>query len=466
MACSAPLRGLVLAQTCVLLAAVGARVDAQSYPPISLTISNFESDVEWNRGTLTASPRQQGDTSLQWIPFDGALSLTHDFDVSAYDGLRLWVHSNKDTGHELLFYLSSENAATSGGDYYNLKLQVDWTGWKLVELPFLDFKSNREPLGYDAIDSIRIYASGWDMTPDPEVVLYLDTLEAYGFAYPPRTTDPEVTVFDWRVGAVRAAFWTNALENDFPGQQFPSAIDVVDWPPYSLDSKVVRYSVNCGEDLSAFPEASELTNKRAESHSNSGVYGAVPGDTVWWRFTYRWEKLDRDHEMTIFQWRNQNDGVLGGPGVELQFKPVGEQLQILGTGWAVDYPDRGVLVEDTVADRWYDFICTITYSVSDGAARCWVDGRLKWDYTGPTMQNADYDTPHIRNGLYRWGAAYDYPASGFDTETGLMVAYQGLTAFAVNPDDGFRKMLDAFPSTIHVDTFESGDARLWSAQSP
>jgi hypothetical protein len=124
------------------------------------------------------------------------------------------------------------------------------------------------------------------------------------------------------------------------------------------------------------------------------------------------------------------------------------------------------LVEDTVEGRWYDFICSITYSVTDGAARCWVNDELKWDYSGLTMQSADYDTPHIRNGLYRWGAAYDYPASGFDPVTGVMVAYQGLTAFAVNPDDGLQQMVDAFPSTLHVDNFESGDTVLWTTTVP
>jgi len=171
--------------------------------------------------------------------------------------------------------------------------------------------------------------------------------------------------------------------------------------------------------------------------------------------------------MTIFQWCNQNPGVTGGPSVELQFKPNGDALEIWDTSWAVDSPDRGLLVEDTVAGRWYDFICTITYSAdTDGAARCWVDGRLKWDYSGPTMQSADCDIPHIRNGLYRWGAAYDYPASGFDTVTGVMVAYQGLTAFAVNPDNSLQQMMDTFPSTIHADTFESGDTVLWTAHTP
>lgn len=447
-----------------LLAA--AELGAQTAPPISLTISDFESPAEWNRGTLVTSPKQQGATSLQWMPDDGTLTLDEPFDLMAYDGLRLWLHSNKDSGHQLLFYLSSENLATDGGEYYSLQIEVDWTGWRLLELPFLDFKANREPLGLDTVDFVSIYADGWGMTPDPEVVLHLDAMEAFGYAYAPRATDPEVTIFDWRVGAVRASFWTNALEDDWPGQQYPSTIDVVDWPPYSPDSKVLRYSVNCGEDLSGFPDAHNPTNMRAESHSNWGAYGAEPGDTVWWRFTYRWEKLDRDHEMTLFQWRNQNRGVTGGPGVELQFDPVGDDLQIVGTGWAVDYPERGVLVEDTVTDRWYDFICTITYSVTDGAARCWVDGELEWDYSGPTMQQADYDTPHIRNGLYRWDAARDYPESGFDPETGLMVVYQGLTAFAVNPSNGLQQMIDAFPSTIHVDSFESGDTVLWSSRAP
>jgi len=450
----------------VFFAAAASHLGAETAPPISLTISDFESAGEWNRGTLDTGTTKEGTTSLEWVPDDGTLTRSQTYDLMAYDGLRLWLHSNKDTGHELLFYLSSENTATTGADYYSLKIQVDWIGWRLLELPFLDFRANREPQGFDTIDFVSIYANGWGMIPDPDVVLHLDAMEAYGVSYPPRASDPQVRVFDWRVGAERATYWSNLLEMDLPGQQYPSAVDVVDWPPYSLDSRVLRYSVNCGEDLSAFPEASELTNKRAESHSNQGVYGAVPGDTVWWRFTYRWEQLDRDHEMTIFQWRNQNPGVLGGPGVELQFKPNGDQLRIVGTGWAVDYSDRGVLVEDTVEGRWYDFICTITYAVTDGAARCWVDGELKWDYSGPTMQDAAYDTPHIRNGLYRWGAAYDYPASGFDTESGVMVAYQGMTAFAVNPDDGFRQMMDAFPSTIHVDTFESGDTVLWTAVVP
>lgn len=448
------------------LLAAALDLAAQTAPPISLTISDFESAAEWNRGTLDSTLKMEGATSLEWVPDHGTLTRDQSYDLVAYDGLRLWLHSNKDTGHELLFYLSSENAATAGGDYYSLQIRVDWTGWRLLELSFLDFRSNREPLGYDAIDSIRIYANGWGMTPDPEVVLHLDAMEAFGYAWPPRAADPQVTVFDWRVGAERATFWSNLLEMDIPGQQFPSAVDVVSWPPYSLDSYVLRYYVNSGEDLSAFPEASELTNKRAESHSNRGAYGAVPGDTVWWRFTYRWEQLDRNHEMTIFQWRNQNPGVLGGPGVELQFKPNGDALEIWGTGWAVDYPDRGLLIEDTVEGRWYDFICSITYAVADGAARCWVNGELMWDYSGPTMQSADYDTPHIRNGLYRWGAAYDYPASGFDTQSGVMVAYQGMTAFAVNPDNGLQKMMDAFPSTILVDTFESGDTVLWTLKAP
>lgn len=79
--------------------------------------------------------------------------------------------------------------------------------------------------------------------------------------------------------------------------------------------------------------------------------------------------------MTLFQWRSRRDGVTGGPGVELQFKPDGDRLEIVGTSWAAPYEGRRVLVSDTATDRWYDFICTVTYSVSDGAARCWVDGR-------------------------------------------------------------------------------------------
>lgn len=453
---------------CAVSAAAQPASPPHAYPAVELVLSNFESAGEWSRGDLDAVTKVEGSTSLAWEPSGGTLSLNRSFDLLAYDGIRFWVHSNKAGGHEFLIYLSSENGDTVGGDYYDFKVQVNWTGWRLLEIPFPQFHANRTPLTYRSIDAIRFYGDGWGMTSDPEVVLHFDALVAYGYDYPERLTDPEVTVFDWRVGAVRGSSWSNLLEDNHPGQQFPSRIDVAWSPLYSFDAAVLRYRVHSGEDLSPFPDAENPTNKRAESHTVRGAYGAAPGDTVWWRFTYRWEKLDRTHQMTLFQWRSQRDGVTGGPGVELQFKPNGERLEIVGTGWAVPYEGRGVLVSDTVTDRWYDFICTVTYSVSDGAARCWVDGRLAWDYTGPTLESADHDNPHIRNGLYRWEAAGDFgdPVNGLTLDNGEMVAYQGLTAFAINVDDGYQKMLDAFPSSIHVDNFETGDDRCWSAFVP
>jgi hypothetical protein len=158
--------------------------------------------------------------------------------------------------------------------------------------------------------------------------------------------------------------------------------------------------------------------------------------------------------------------VTGGPGVELQFRPVDDRLEIVGSGWAVPRPDSGVLVEDTEENRWYDIICTITYSTSNGGARCWVDGELEWEYQGPTVEEPSHDAMHIRNGLYRWRAVEDFLDGELDLGNGEMVSYQGPTAYAVNVDDGLQTMRDAFPSWIFKDGFELYGSGFWERTVP
>jgi hypothetical protein len=436
------------------------------YPAVAQVISAFESEGEWgSNGTLDTTLKVEGQSSLRWKVDDGTLVLDQSFDLTDYDGLSFWLHSNQSDRHRFLIYLESENDETSGGDYYSFMVSVDWIGWRQVTIPFPDFKSNRSPMGLHHIDSVRMYSQGWGMTPDPNAVIHLDDLRASGYAYPPTSTDPEVVVFDWRNGADHAATWHKLLEDDHIDQEYPSLINVVAEPLFTSESYSLRYRVHSGEDIRPYyPDDPDhnATNMRSEHHSNGGAYGADMGDTVWWRFTYRWEKLDRDRPMTLWQWRNQRPGVTGGPGVELQFRPVDERLEIVGNGWAVPWQDTGVLVDDTVENRWYDFICTITYSTSNGAARCWVDGELKWDYSGPTVEEPDHDAMHIRNGLYRWRAVEAFLNGELDLTNGEMISYQGPTAFAINVDDGFQKMLDAFPSWIFKDGFESGDPAFWS----
>ena len=438
------------------------------YPPTEAVISDFETPGEWgSAGSLDAEVKVEGEASLRWKVDQGTLVLEQTFDLTEFDGLSFWLHSSQAERHVFLVYLESENDSTVGGDYYSVMVYVDWTGWRQVVIPFPAFMSNRSPIGLHHIDAVRFYAHGWGMTPDPDVVIHLDDLRARGYLYPSTSSDPDVVVFDWRSGADHAATWHKLLEDAHPDQQHPSLIDVVASPRFTAESYSLRYRVQSGEDIRPyFPDDPDhlATNMRSEHHSNGGAYGAQMGDTVWWRFTYRWEELDRDRPMTIWQWRCQRPGVSGGPGVELQFRPVDGRLEIVGNGWAVPWEDTGVLVEDTVENRWYDFICTITYSTApDGAARCWVDGELKWQYQGATVQDPSHDDMHIRNGLYRWSAVDAFLAGELDLSNGEMVAYQGPTAYAINVEDGLQKMLDAFPSWIFQDGFESGGALFWSA---
>jgi hypothetical protein len=41
-----------------------------------------------------------------------------------------------------------------------------------------------------------------------------------------------------------------------------------------------------------------------------------------------------------------------------------------------------------------------------------------------------------------------------------------MTAFAINVENGLQKMMDAFPSSLFVDGFETGDHGIWSRHVP
>ncbi|NDK15470.1 MAG: hypothetical protein GW911_25860 [Armatimonadetes bacterium] len=75
-------------------------------------------------------------------------------------------------------------------DYYSTFLTLDWEGWKHFSLKKADFAGEafvegagwkgKRPIGWNWIQYIALYASGWGLTPDPNAVLYFDDLRLVG----------------------------------------------------------------------------------------------------------------------------------------------------------------------------------------------------------------------------------------------------------------------------------------------
>jgi hypothetical protein len=71
---------------------------------------------------------------------------------------------------------SDNDADPAGWDYYDYRFTVDWTGWRLLRVPFADFRPARHPVGWHAIRSVQFSADGWGHEPRPDTVLVLDDL--------------------------------------------------------------------------------------------------------------------------------------------------------------------------------------------------------------------------------------------------------------------------------------------------
>ena len=70
---------------------------------------------------------------------------------------------------------------SEGWDYYSKFITVDWEGeWKHFVLKKEDFGISREPIGWNWITSIMFSATGWELTPHPDTVLYIDDMKLTG----------------------------------------------------------------------------------------------------------------------------------------------------------------------------------------------------------------------------------------------------------------------------------------------
>lgn len=127
----------------------------------------------------------------RWAPAV-TLQFPKPADWSKFNALEFWLHSERATGSPFMLIVRSENERTEGMDYWALRLQIDWTGWKRLLVPFREIGRAREPVGWHKIDFVQFTASGWGCKPHPDAVLRLDGFRLTKIREEgPRLTDEE-----------------------------------------------------------------------------------------------------------------------------------------------------------------------------------------------------------------------------------------------------------------------------------
>ena len=139
----------------------------------------FGDAAAWSGGCPDNTETHAADYSVRWSHADAdQLSRTYQppLDWSKYTGLSLWLHANKATGNAFVLVLASDDPKTEGPDYYSVKIPVEWTGWKQFVFPFKDMAVGRKPIGFRKIERIYFASTGWNVTPNPDLVIQVEDL--------------------------------------------------------------------------------------------------------------------------------------------------------------------------------------------------------------------------------------------------------------------------------------------------
>lgn len=100
--------------------------------------------------------------------------IPHDW--SKYSYFSMWVYS--ETANKAGFAIALYSEPGVGKDnYYQTNIIINWTGWRLIEIPLSAFNRTRKPAGWHKIDYIKIASSGWGNSPAPDTVLYFDRMQ-------------------------------------------------------------------------------------------------------------------------------------------------------------------------------------------------------------------------------------------------------------------------------------------------
>lgn len=126
-------------------------------------------------GVFAPAPEMQDAMAINWSKIEsGEGIIIHPTvtDWSKCDTLQIKIYSAQAENHPIMLQILSEPAdKSSKGNYYYIKINVNWQGWKTLDFPFKKLAVARKPVGFNKIDSIIFNSLGWDIKPKPGMKL-------------------------------------------------------------------------------------------------------------------------------------------------------------------------------------------------------------------------------------------------------------------------------------------------------
>ena len=95
-------------------------------------------------------------------------------DWSAFSSINMWVYSECNTNDKASLVLSTAGGTSQYWIYY---LDINWTGWKKIAIPFSQFTPKKGANSWEIITGMNFYRGDWNTADyNPETVLYLDRI--------------------------------------------------------------------------------------------------------------------------------------------------------------------------------------------------------------------------------------------------------------------------------------------------
>eukprot|EP00026_Physarum_polycephalum_P000946 Phypoly_transcript_00947.p1 GENE.Phypoly_transcript_00947~~Phypoly_transcript_00947.p1 ORF type:complete len:1258 (+),score=163.50 Phypoly_transcript_00947:35-3808(+) len=148
----------------------------------------YESTNNWNPSSVFVSSVslstkyvKEGTCSFEWknqvagAQFSKTNVIT---DWSSASHVSWWMYNVVSNNALITLVLYSENATSSGIDYFSYRITLNWTGWKLFNISRSAFPASRFPVGWNKIDSVT-WSSSWSATPNPTSHVFIDAFHVY-----------------------------------------------------------------------------------------------------------------------------------------------------------------------------------------------------------------------------------------------------------------------------------------------
>ncbi len=250
-------------------------------------IEDFEEEGSWSGVTLDTTDPMEGRSCGVWVPGQTATlrdeTIPHDW--TGYDTLSLWMHSERANGQRLTLVCNSENEADDAGwDYFFYHFEVDWVGWKLLNLRLgEDIEGTRKPVGWHQIDYLSINAGGWQHHALADTVLKLDAIrlirEPVSLKQVSRstTTDAGMLRVTTEVGVTNrtdaARAFDMRVEGDF--EAFRPRLPLATTPDIA-PGETVTVRVLLEADAAALADAEPLAREEGQLLVDTGLEGTPP----------------------------------------------------------------------------------------------------------------------------------------------------------------------------------------------